>query len=334
MVRKINISLQKEMENLGESLRKVTAAAFAGAPGVAPSIKGKRKSAQITFKIRSANEKQSLATHARREILGKIFAARAPEIERVMKIALQAVIAGLVGAGNANVKVFSRSLGIAKPKRALEQEAFAKFIKSKAGAGEIGLPDPSESIRNLKAALLQSITVDVVVRKNGPQIKFVFDQRRLLKLTPHPDQFEGGVRASFFSWLSLVTGPDFLRSGIDGFSLVRASDIKASLRKSSSVRGSRRGSKTSLRRINIAENLISLSRTRGNAGKFAGIMMRNRAKGSGRSPAEAFGGQTEDYRPSSRFEGFWDIWWLRVKAELSIWGKKIVLATTKELLKG
>jgi len=333
MTRKIDLSLQAEMESLGESLRKVTAAAFAGAPGVAPSIKGKRKSAQLTFKIRSANEKQSLESRARREILGKVFSDRAPEIERVMKTALQAAIAGLVGAGNANVKVFNRSLGVAKPKRALEQEAFAKFIKSKAGAGEIGLPDPNESIRNLKAALLQSITVDVVVRKNGPQIKFVFDQRRLLKLTPHPDQFEGGTRANFFSWLSLVTGPDFLRSGISGYSLVRASDIKASLRTSSSTRGGR-SSRASIRRINIAENLISLSRTRGNAGNFAGIMMRNRAKGGGRSPAEAFGGQIEDYRPSSRFEGFWDTYWLKVKAELSIWGKRIVLATTKQLLKG
>jgi len=329
---KIEVSLQEEMQNVGEALRRVTAAAFSGSPGVAGSIKGKRKSAQFTFKIRSSNDKRSLESKARRDILGKIFEGRASEVETVIKKALTTAIAGLVGAGNSSVRVFNRSLGNAKPYRDIEQESFAKFIKSKSGAGEIGLPDPSETLRQLKAALLQSITVDVVIRKDGPQIKFTFDQRRLLKLTPHPHRFESGTKGPFFSWLSLVTGPDFVTSGTPGFSMVRVGDIKRAMNKPSP--GAKNASRTNLRRVSVGEGLIRVSRTRTNAGEFAAIMMSNRSKRGGRSPAETFGGDSSDYAPSARFKGFWDEWWIRQKLELGTWTRRVVSATTRALLRG
>lgn len=332
MVRKIEISLQEEMQNLSRAIKRVTAAAFSGAPGVAGTIKGKRKSVQFTFKIKGSAEKNSIESQARRTILGDIFSKRASEVERAIKTAMESVIAGLVGAGKSNVRVLGRSLGTAKPQRKIEQAPFAQFIKSRAGAGEIGLPDPNESIRNLKAALLASITVDVIVRKNGPQIKFSFDQRRLLKLTPHPNRFENGVQGPFFSWLSLVTGPDFVQGGTPGFALVRASDLKATLRKSSSA--SSNGAKVSLRRLNLTEELIRSSRTRGNAGEFAAVMLRTRSLKGGRSPAEALGGKTQDYRPSSRFNGFWDQWWLGTKLELGTWSRRVMSATMRALLRG
>ena len=329
---KIEVSIQEEMQNVGEALRRVTRAAFAGAPGVAATVKGKRKSAQFSFKLRASNDKRSLESKARRDILGKVFAGRAAEIEKVVKKAIEAVIAGLVGVGGANVRVFNRSLGTAKPQRDIDQEPFAKFVKSKAGAGEIGLPDPDESIRNLKAALLQAITVDVVVRGDGPQIKFTFDQRRLLKLTPHPNRFENGTKGPFFSWLSLVTGPDFASGGTPGFSMVRVSDIRKSLRSVSA--GSKSPSKINLRRANIAENLVRSSRTRGNAGEFAAIMLSNRSKRGGKSPAEAFGGSAASYSPSSQFKGFWDEWWMRMKVELGMWSRRVMSASARAILRG
>ncbi len=332
---KIEVSIQQEMRSVAKAIKRVTSAAFAGAPGVAATVKGKRKSAQFTFRIRNSNDKRSIQSQARRQIINKIFVGRAAEVEHIIKQAMEAVVAGLIGVGNPNVRVFNRSLGSAKPSRKLEQEPFARFIKSSAGAGEIGLPDPNESLRNLKAALMASITVDVVVSKDGPKIKFSFDQRRLLRLTPHPDRFEGGGRAPFFSWLSLVTGPDFLRGGTPGHSLVRVSDLKASLRKSGTSPNSRQASKLNLRRASIVEGLIRSSRTRGNAGELAGLMMRNRAqRAGGRSPAEAFGGQTRDYRPSARFNGFWDGWWLNNKIELKVWSKRVVHATVRAILRG
>ena len=326
---KVDLSLQEEMESVSEAIRKVTAAKFSNTPGVAPTIKAKRKSAQVSFRISGANDKRSLQSRARREILRKIFKGRAAEVEIAVKTAMKAVVAGLIGAGNSNVRVFNRSLGNAKPKRRLKDEPFFKFIKSKAGAGEIGLPDPDESLRNLKAALLAAITVDVVVREAGPQIKFSFDQTRLLKLTPHPHQFESG-KGPFFSWLSLVTGPQFARGGTPGYSLVRVSDLRNSLKNSQSAA---QGDKTGLRRVNITESLIRSSRTRGNAGELAGIMMRNRGRGK-TSPAEAFGGQTEDYQPNARFDGFWDEWWMHNKLELSTWSRRVMSATARALLRG
>ena len=277
----IELSPQEEMENVGRALRRVTSAVVSGSPGVAPTIKGRRRTSQVTFRMRSANDRRSLQSKARRTLLGQVFSQRAAEVEIHIKKALEAVIAGLVGVSNGSVRVFGKSIGNAKPNRDIEQEPFAKFIKSKAGAGEIGLPDPNESLRNLKAALLQSITVDVIVRKDGPRVKFTFDQKRLLKLTPHPHRFESGTKGPFFSWLSLVTGPDFVTGGTPGYSLVRASDIRASLRRPAS----NTATKINVRRANIAEGLIRSSRTRGNAGEFAAIMMRY-LQSSGRSSAD------------------------------------------------
>lgn len=328
----VEVSLQEEMQNLGQAIRRVTAAAFAGQPGVAGNIKGRRKSAQFTFRVSGANDKRSIESQARRKILGQIFAKDAAKVERVIRHAMEAVVAGLIGAGDANVRVLGRTLGRAQPRRQIEQEPFAKFIKSKAGAGEIGLPDPDESLRQLKAALLQSITVDVVVRQDGPQIKFVFDQTRLLKLTPHPHRFESGVKGPFFSWLSLVTGPDFV-SNTPGYSLVRASDIKNAARKIQS-KNAGSATKVSLRRADIAAGMLQASRTRGNAGELAGLMLRNKARTGGRSPAEVFGGSSGDYSPSSRFKGFWDIWWNNNKLELGIWARRVMSSTARSLLRG
>lgn len=333
----IQISVVNDIKNVAKAMQRVTAAALAGSPGVAATIKGKRKSAQFTFKIRSSNDRRSLISIGRRQILGKIFAGNTVVVERTIKRAMEAVVAGLVGVGNPNVRVFNRSLGSAKPQRKLEQEGFAKFIKSNAGAGEIGLPDPEGSLQTLKIALMAAISVDVVVRKDGPQIKFSFNQSKLLKLTPHPDRFEGGGQAPFFSWLSLVTGPDFLQGGTPGFSLVRVGDLKAAFRKSGTASQSRQASKINLRRANIVDGLIRASRTRGNAGELAGLMMRNRAKRSGmRSPAKAFAGQVGvgNYAPNPRFNGFWDEWWLRNKLELGMWSRRVMSATVRALLRG
>lgn len=327
----IQISLQEEIENVGKSLKKVTAAIFEGRPGVASTIVGKRKTGQITFKIRSAKDKSSLQTKGR-QVFQQFMRKNGPQVEVTMKKAMEAVIAGLVGSGNANIKIFGRSLGIAKPRRRIEDEAFAKFIKSKKGAGEIGLPDPDESLRNLKAALMTALTVDVLSRSGfSPQIKFSFDQNRLLKRTPHPNQRESGAPSPFFSWLSLVTGPGFVSGGTPGFGLVTVSDLRASL---SSLKSTAKGGVRSLRRTQITESLIRFSRTHSNAGEFAAIMMKTKSTSGGRSPAESFGGVTKDYRPNPRFNGFWDIWWMQTKLELGLWSRKVLNATIRGILRG
>lgn len=327
----IHLSLQKEMESLARSIKKVTAAIFSDKPGVSPKIVGKRKSAQITFKIHSAGDKRSILSQARRTYLNEFMRANGAEIEMMMNQAMRAVIAGLVGIGGSRVSVFGRSLGMAKPHKRIEDEAFARFIKGKAGAGEIGLPDPSESLHQLKAALFAALTVDVVTRgKHGPQIKFVFDQKRLLKMTPHPNQKDGsGKSSAFYSWLSLVTGPGFLNGGTPGFGLVRVKDLREGLKSSKSMK---KGGVRSMRRAQITESLIRSSRTHGNAGEMAGIMMSTKSK-KGKSPALSFGGTGEDYHPDAKFNGFWDIWWTQIKPELSVWSKRVMSATIQGILR-
>lgn len=328
---RIELSLQKEMESLGQSIKKVTSAIFEGKPGVAPTISGKRKSAQVTFKIRSSKDKAYIQTRGRQAFTA-FMRENGAQVEVAMKKAMQAVIAGLVGVGSSNVTVFGRSLGTAKPRRRIEDEPFAKFIMSKEGAGEIGLPDPEESLRNLKVALMSALTVDALSRTGfSPQLKFVFDQSRLLKRTPHPNQMESGAPSPFFSWLSLVTGPGFVRGGTPGYGLVRIQDLRTSLRESASKAG---GGVRGMRRAQITENLIRSSRTRGNAGELAAIMMKTRKSGRGKSSAEAFGGVTEDYQPSAKFEGFWDLWWAQTKLELNMWARKVLSATMRGILRG
>ncbi len=326
----INLSLQDELNAVGHSIAKVTKAIFAGNPGIAPAIPGKRKTAQVTFKIRGADDKNRLMRQARRQFLDDFMRKNGPKMEIEMKKAMKNVIAGLIGVSGANISVFGKSLGVAKPRQRIDDAPFAKFIKTAAGAGEIGLPDPNESIRNLKAALMRALTVDVLSRGGfSPQMKFTFDQNRLLKNTPHPVRKKG--TSPFFSWLSLVTGPGFISGGTPGFGLVRVKDLHDTLKSSSSLK---QGGIRSQRRVEITEGLTRLSRTRGNAGDFAGIMMRTTRGKGGRSPAEAFGGVTESYRPSPRFNGFWDKWWFEIKDDLGVWAKRIISATIRLILRG
>lgn len=332
MVNKIDLSVQEEVNNVAEAMTRVTRAIFAGSPGAAKRLKGKRKTAQFTFKAKDRISKTNFEKAARREIMKRVFEDQAVQIEQQIKRALEAVIAGLVGQGSSNVRVFARSLGTAKPRRDLNAEGFARFIKSPQGAGEIGLPDPDESLRQLKIALLTAITVDVIVRAKGPHVKFTFDQRRLLKLTPHPLQFESGAPAPFFSWLSLVTGPNFVRGGTPGFALVTVRDMQRELQSQKSImRGRSRGN---LRAVRGLEGLMSLSRTKNNAGEFAAIMLSTQRRGGKRSSAEFAGGSNQKYRPSRTFEGFWDTWWLQTKGELGIWSRRVMFAAIRSVLKG
>ena len=327
---KIEISVADEVKNTAKAMQKVTSAIFAGQAGTAGRIQAKRKTAQFTFKMRSAADKSSIESRARRQILSTIFKTRAPQIEQQIKKALEAVIIGLVGHANPSVQAMGVTLGQARPRRSIDNAPWVKFIKSKEGAGEIGLPDPNESIRNLKIALIASISVDVVVRADGPQVKFSFNRQKLLKLTPHPARIEGGEPAPFFSWLSLVTGPDFV-GAILGHGLVRVQDLSMSLTRSKSFA---RGGLRKQRRLEITEGLIRASRTRSNAGQLAGLMMSTVVRKGTRSPAEAFGGTGEDYRPSPRFVGFWDEWWMDTKLELGIWTRRVMRAVARKLLRG
>ena len=158
----------------------------------------------------------------------------------------------------------------------------------------------------------------------------------MVKLTPHPDQFESGPKGAFYSWLSIVTGPDYT-SSIPGYALVLIRDMNRQIRKTSARSSGLTsiGALRSLKKMEFIQNMISVSRTRGYAGELAGVMLRNnRSARSTKSPAELLGGQSQDYKPSKSFEGFWDKWWVQRKQEFSVFVRRIMGAAVRAILKG
>lgn len=333
---RVELSVEPTVRNTIQAMERVTSAILAGNPAGAGTISGKKVTAQFTFNMRDPSMKQSIEEAAHRKMVEEVFVKNAVKLENAIKKAVEMVIENMTGHSVNNVTVLGRSLGRMSSRTRLTDEPFARYVKSKAGAGEVGLPDPNESLDQLKIALIAAITVDVVVRKNGPQVRFRFDQRKLLKLTPHPDQFEGGPKGAFYSWLSLVTGPDFV-SSIPGYALVRVGDMQKEMRKASSKASGLTSVKAlrGMKKVEFIQNVISVSRTRGYAGEMAGVMLTTNRKGnSKKSSAEFFGGKSQDYKPSKNFSGFWDKWWVQRKQELAVFVRRIMGAAVKAILKG
>lgn len=319
----ITVSVQDEVEQTGKAVAQTMRAVFAGQPGAIPSSKTKRKS--IPWKLSIRGLESVLENAALQQIIRSMSGPQAAQLETVIRKAMMTAIESVTGNRAALIKVFGRSLGIARATTNLDNEAFVRFLHTPAGAGEIGLPDIDKALKDLKIALAASITIDrVSILDKGLQIILRFNQRTLLKLTPHPNRFEGGFQGPFFSWLQLITGPQLVTGGTPGFGLVRVRDLMTQLQRS--------GSATNLRRVEITHSLLNRSRTRSIAGNMAAIMMSTRRSGSKRSPAEAFGGVTEDYSPSRQFDGFWDEWWLRTKNDLSRWAQRIMFTAIKAVI--
>lgn len=333
----VELSIEGTVRNTIQAMERVTSAVLAGNPAGAGTISGKKVTAQYTFRMRDPSLKRSIQEAAHRKMVAEVFQKHAVQLEAAIKKAVNTIIQNMVGISSQNVQVMGRSLGNLTSRTRLDDEPFAKFIKSKEGAGEIGLPDPNESIEQLKIALIAAITVDVVVRRTGPQIRFRFDQRKLLKLTPHPDQFEPGPKGAFYSWLSLITGPSYLSGGTPGYSMVRVGDIQREIRRASSKNSGLTSAKSlrGMKKIQFLQNAINVSRTRGYAGEMAAIMLKtNRTGKSKKTQAEFFGGSNKDYQPSKNFNGFWDKWWVQRKQELSVYMRRVMSAAVRSILKG
>jgi len=319
----IKISVQDKVKKTGEAVAKTIRNVFANQPVTTPSAKSERKSISWTLSLQGKHKQ--IKDIVFQQLLNKLSGQRAVQFETAVRQAMTTVIMGIIGHRAQLITVFGRSLGIARATTNLENEAFVRFLRTPEGMGEIGLPDIDEALRSLKVALAASITVDrVSISDEGVQVTLRFNQRVLLKLTPHPNSLEGGAQGPFSSWLQLITGPQLITGGTPGFGLVRANDLVAQLRQSSSA--------GQLKRVEITHRLLSISRTRDSAGGMSAIMMSTQRGSGKRSPAETFGGITESYQPSRQFDGFWDDWWLRTKNDLSGWAKRIMFAALKAVI--
>ena len=332
---RVIVDVSETIRSTIRAMENVSSAALAGSPAGGSTIKGKKTTAQYSFKLKDLGMRKDIQDAAQQKLTTEVFSKQAVTLENAIRDAMQQVVQNIVGYSNSNVRVLGESLGELQSNSNIEDEGFAKYIKSPEGAGEIGLPDPQESLENLKLALIASITVDVVVRAKGPQVKLRFDQRKLLKLTPHPDQFEQGQKGPFFSWLSLITGPDFLSGGTPGYSLVRVGQIRTAMEKRGVAGMTSSAARAGLKRVTFFQNVMRVSRTAGYAGDYAAVMLSNTTKpGAKLSSAQYFGGDNTPYKPSKTFSGFWDRWWLQRKVEMGDFARLIMTTAIQVLIRG
>ena len=326
--RKINADISKDIKDLKGSL----AGTFSKGSTKSPGGRKSRKTAQYSTKL-SRKDQSNLKRVASQELLKKTFRQNSGRIEVAVNDAMMQVIAGLVGAlDSVDIKVLGRSIGSVRPTIDLDVSPLGKFIKSKEGAGEIGLPDPNESMRQLKHALTNAITPRVVIRPVGPRVRFSFNQNRLLKGTPHPSR---NSAAPFSSWLELVTGPDFI-SGISDVEFVTVAQMKDVLKKEKrSPRGLVKrnfGMADAKPRSSGLSRFIKAPRSIGFAGNSAGLMLSIQKRGLRLSTAEFAGGKGRPYRTSSNLEGFWDTWWEQVKVDLKRWTALVNRAVIRQII--
>lgn len=309
---KIIIGTNEEVANTAKAMARVTRSVFEGAPGTAAKISRKTKTANVSFKVGS-KQRSEIENAVERKIYERLQ-QNAPRLEEAIDRAIRSLINNVIGVGNERVVVFGETLTMSSPRTSLET-LINTIVGSKELIGELGLPDPQETMRNLRIALTAAITSRTVLYNDGPRSKITFDQGRLLKLTPHPAKFEGGNAPPFYSWLSLITGPD-MPAKTDGFALVRVKDILNTLQSVKDGDINTTGFTSIRRKANQLRNVASASRSARSAGLAAGIMLSTTpgTRGRGISPAEAIGGREyEDYSPSQKFAGFWDDWWVEAR---------------------
>jgi len=317
--KKSEVSVNEEIRDLAAAIRKVTTAIFESKGGGAARIKQKSKSTQVTFKV-SQKKRKDLEKAASRRLIQDTVSERRGELEAEIKRAVESVLIGLIGISSPSVKVMGRTLGSALPIENFTNGELASYVKSKKGAGEIGLEDPDSALSILAGSLLGAMSIVVTIGAFGiPKVNVTFSQTQLIKANPHPD-----TNSDFYSWLSLVTGPSFMRS-IPGYTFVTSREM---FRKASKVK-QRKGASSNM--LSTIKKIAKSPRSFGYAGYDAGLMFRNTREGNKRAAAQ-FAGATQnkgDYQPSTKFEGFWDDWWAEVKKELGRWIRLILFSAVR-----
>lgn len=318
-------------EALGDTIKSM--ANIVASP-TAGSTKKQSISTDLILDFTNPKLKNAILEAVKDKVYQKAFVEYAQILSKAVSQAVHALLGNMLGVTEKNVKVFSKSLGTMVETKDLGSEPFAKYIKSKQGAGEVGLPDPEAAIENLRNALFEVIKVKIRVSKSGVSVTCSFPKEKLIRKTPHPDTEEKGQKGAFYSWLSLVTGPDEVKT-ISGFSFVSVGDMKKKLRDSRSKLKTVKKASTVRSNIRLGKSLqrlMQVPRTKANAASYAGIMLSNKKTGY-RSPAQIAGGSNKDYQPSKTFFGFWDIWWSQRQKELSKHISTIVAIAVKAIIK-
>lgn len=217
--------------------------------------------------------------------LSKVINQQSGKIKKWLNQASYSIIHGLIdpSSDKANIKINGKNIGKIKPDLSLYKTAFAKYVLSKSGAGELGLPDPMSAMKDLEFALLDSFKISINIRGTDVSLEFNLDLNKVLSRTPHPGKMlPNGKKIEAMSWLQWVTGPNFIQ-GISGYGLVRVGDIGRSKFKPRSLLY---------------------------AGGEAGVMLSLNTRKSGKSPYEALTGKSgASWKPIQDFKDrFWENW--------------------------
>lgn len=338
--KKTEVDVKTSLDEARQGLANAMKAAFAGKPGIAARTTpaSRKRTASINKNIIDGKVKSSVSRLFDQKIIKEITqrgGARgiAAEVEK----ALQEVIDSIVGEQPRNITVMGRNIGTPKPAINISQSPLGKYIKSKEGAGLIGLPDPDAALDSLKVALTDVIKVRVATGASRLKTEVEFDQQALLRRTPHPTLFEESKsNTPFISWLQLVTGPNFVKS-IDDYSFVSVRQMSVALRKEQQApRGLVRAGfneRDAMKRLSGLDALIRAPRTASYAGSAAGLMLLNRKRGKRLSAAEFAGGDNSPYQSPTKLVDYWDVWWNQVQIEIKKWAGKVLRAAYFEAIK-
>lgn len=286
-----DLNVKQSINDLATGITNATKARF-GQSGL-PSQFGTKK--KIQTKVTTNVKKEQAVETAGRKLIRLFYSTKAPQLEALINSAMNQVIASLTENSSGGITVGPRSVGNAKPRTPLNNYPPFRFIKSRQGQPEIGLPDPNQSMEMLRVALYKSIIVRVTVTAFGPRIRLEFNLDKLLLLTPHPNR-----NSEFYSWLSLVTGPKFLSKGIATHGYVARSSVR-----SRSLVKIFRSSRTQ-RGLMISRDSSLFTKLRLNT-----------------------------YVPNNRYDGFWNKWWNQeIKPLISLWFRRVVMAAHRQILGG
>lgn len=248
--------------------------------------------------------------NAFQEALKKAINSNSAKIKKWLSDASYSIMQGLIdpSSDKANIKISNKTIGKIKPNLPLYKTDFAKYVLSKAGAGELGLPDPKMAMKDLEFALLDSFSVGANVKGVDFNIEFNLNLNNVLNKTPHPGKsFPNGKKIGLESWLQWTTGPKF-DNGSPDFGLARLSDLK---------------------------NKKISPRTLLYSGNEAGVMLSIISTPGKRSPYESLTGEIgSSWKPVQNFKNkYWENWLLANSSAIQDIAYDIFKAILEEVLK-
>ena len=137
MAEKIVVDVGDTIRSTIQAMENVASAALAGNATGASTIKGKRITAQYSFKLKDLGMRKDIQDAAQQKLTEMVFTQQAGTLENAIRTAMQQVVENITGYSSNNVRVLGETIGELRSSSDIENEGFAQYIKSPQGAGEV-----------------------------------------------------------------------------------------------------------------------------------------------------------------------------------------------------